>query len=99
MWRDGEEGGKGGGGRWMTGSENGKAKNRTFALTFFFMALRTWEVCGGSALTLGLNLHETPGLAKGGGGAITSFEVQQTQKSNLYNHTLKENNKNCMLRP
>lgn len=34
VWDDGGE--KGGGGRWMTGSENGKAEKRTFSLTFFF---------------------------------------------------------------
>lgn len=48
------------------------------------MALRTWEVCGGSALTAGLNLTETPGLAKGGvEGAPqrSSFEVQQNEKA------------------
>lgn len=58
------------GGRCTTGRENGKPKKRrSFTLT----PLRTWEVCGGSALTLGLNLSETPGLAnllEGWGGGI-----------------------------
>lgn len=58
VWRDGEEKG----GRRQVYDWQGKRKaqkKRRFTLT----PLRTWEVCGGSALTLGLNLSETPGLA------------------------------------
>lgn len=81
VWRDGEE--KGGRRQvydWQ-GKRKAPKKRRRFTLT----PLRTWEVCGGSALTLGLNLSETPGLAnllegRGCGGAFTSFEVRHNQK-------------------
>lgn len=91
VWKDrGGKGGGGGGGRWMTGSENGKAKKRTFALTFFFTALRTWEVCGGTKSHWDSRSGQRKGRGRGRGRGIHFLWGATKPESNHCNYTLKE---------